>query len=328
MCPSEIPIGSTPLVSVIIPVYKVEKYLRRCVDSVLIQSYSNLEIFLVNDGSPDNCGKICDDYSKADSRIKVIHKENGGLSDARNAAIDLAEGKYITFIDSDDFVTIDYIETLVSLAVSHDADIAVSQFVYYRDNGEYLIHQPKETTKVFDSRNAIETMLYQRDFETSAWGKLYRVSLFKGDVRYPKGLLYEDLATTYKLIALSNRIAVTNKISYYYYLRDDSIIGNNFSPKKMDILTIANNMLRTFEDQMPGLLLPLKCRLTSLYLTVFLQIKQRNEFCDILWYKIKEYRNVVLFDNNARLKTRLACLLSYFGSSSIRFFFNFINERK
>jgi len=125
-----------PLITIIIPVYKVEQYLEKCLDSVINQDYPYLEIILVDDGSPDSSGKICDEYAKNDKRIVVIHKLNGGLSDARNVAINAALGEYITFVDSDDFIEEDYISTLLNLVQKYDADIAVSPFLYFKQRNE------------------------------------------------------------------------------------------------------------------------------------------------------------------------------------------------
>ena len=167
-----------PLISIVIPVYKVEKYLERCILSIINQNYSNLEIILVDDGSPDDCGLICDNWAKIDNRIRVIHKENGGLSDARNAGIKIATGEFITFIDSDDYVLDNYIEYLLELIFKYNADIAICNFHQLFEETNRKVFVGGKVEKIFNSEEAIETMLYDRDFYTCAWGKLYRKSFF------------------------------------------------------------------------------------------------------------------------------------------------------
>lgn len=318
----------TQLISVIIPVYKVEPYLRKCVESVLGQTYKHLEIFLVDDGSPDNCGVICDEYAREDSRIKVIHKPNGGLSDARNAAIDRMTGEYVTFIDSDDFVAPGYVETLYKLVQENDVDLAVSQFKHYRSGDNEFISQPLLRETVLNFKDAISTMFYQRMFDTSAWGKIYKKELFSTGIRYPKGLLYEDLPTTYKLFRKAGSIAVTNRQTYYYLLREDSIIGYSFNEKKLDILEISAEMLQVFSTEMPELLPALKCRLLSSYCNIYFQIPAGNPNEALFRKRIFEFRKEVLLNKDARPKARLACLLTYMGMPVVRFVFNYLNRRK
>ena len=213
------------LVSVIIPVYKVENYIDKCMETVLSQSYENLEILLVDDGSPDNCGRICEDYAAKDSRVKVIHKMNGGLSSARNAALDVMTGKWVVCIDSDDYVHRDYVKDLYEAAIRHKADIAVGS--HYQEKGDQL----SITEKIFDEEVCYDRMqalhkLVEDDYiKNYAWGKIYRAELFEG-VRYPDGRNYEDIATTYYLFDKSERIVKIPNYLYYYIIRDDSISFN------------------------------------------------------------------------------------------------------
>lgn len=212
------------LISIIVPVYKVEKYLNRCIDSILNQTYKNLEIILVDDGSPDNCGKICDDYKKMDKRIKVIHKKNGGLSDARNFGIKIASGKYIGFVDSDDFISKEMYEKLYYLLKENKADISVISYKCFYEIDK--VFDKKENINNVSVLSAEESMQYL--FENSkignyAWNKLYKTSLFS-DIEYPFGKKMEDLGTTYKLFNKCNRIAYCDIELYYYLQRQDSIL--------------------------------------------------------------------------------------------------------
>ena len=218
-------------ISVIVPIYKIEGYVEKCIDSIISQTYGNLEIILVNDGSPDNCGKICDDYAKKDPRIKVIHKENGGLSDARNAGLDMSTGKFISFVDGDDYLEVDFIETLYNLIKEHDADVSMVTFNDVR-NGEvtpYLAGDEPEL-KMFDSLEALKCLLIDRDITSHVWNKFYKAELFEG-VRFPYGKVFEDVRVMPQIFKKIKRLVYFNvpKINYVY--RDTSILGA-YDPKK------------------------------------------------------------------------------------------------
>ena len=198
-----------PLISIIVPVYKVEKYLKRCVDSILTQTYQNMEVILVDDGSPDKCGAICDRYRETDNRVVVIHKKNGGLSDARNAAIPLAKGEYISFIDSDDWISSYYVEHLYKAVAKCDADIGISWFenVFEGKALQSKTEEPLSNYECLTAEECLKKLLYQNGVEVCAWGKLYKTSLIK-DLRYPVGKLYEDIPVTYEAVKRSKKIAV------------------------------------------------------------------------------------------------------------------------
>lgn len=223
------------LVSVIIPIYNVEQYLNQCVQSVVEQTYKNLEIILVDDGSPDQCGKMCDAYAKNDQRIKVIHKENGGLSEARNIGIDSATGEYIAFIDSDDFVMPDMIERLLDILLVTHADISQCRFVRCNDEGEIKeeIYPGDKTADTVFTADRMAAYLRDETIDTMACGKLYDSALFK-KIRYPVGKLHEDVFTTYKLIHASHAVAVTDYIGYVYRINKNGIVLSQFKPQKLD----------------------------------------------------------------------------------------------
>ena len=189
------------LISIVVPVYNVEKYLGTCVESILKQTYSNIEVILVDDGSTDCSGKMCDHYMGQDERIKVIHKKNGGLSDARNKGIIQAEGEYITFIDSDDVVSSDYVEYLYNILEENDGDIAICNPVHCYPN-EKIVFEQETFKRVYKAEDAIVEMLYQKSFLVAAWGKLYKKDYFE-EIEFPKGMLFEDSAVMYKMMNLS-----------------------------------------------------------------------------------------------------------------------------
>lgn len=233
-------------ISIVVPVYKVEKYLNRCVDSILAQSYTEFKLILVDDGSPDNCGKMCDDYAKQDSRIHVIHRKNGGLSAARNSGIDWVFNEHftewITFIDSDDWVHPDYLIRLLECNKNNQTNISIGGFVKSYDETAF-----SEITT--DSRKVPpeDFWVENQGNATVAWGKLYKTELFK-TVRYPEGKLHEDELTTYKLLFTQERISVTSDELYMYYQASTSIMRSAWNPKRLASLEGYGNQMIFFKD--------------------------------------------------------------------------------
>ena len=212
------------LISVIVPVYKVEKYLEKCIESIIKQTHTNLQIILVNDGSPDNCGKICDEYAKKDSRIEVIHKINGGLSDARNVGINRANGRYIGFVDSDDYVKEDMYEKLINLIKEYDADVSICNLYDVIDGKEY-IRNKENGIQEYSRLDILKEVLLDKNIQNYAWNKLYKKELFD-EIKYPIGKKYEDIGTTFYVFEKCNKIVVTSEPEYYYLKRSDSLVNN------------------------------------------------------------------------------------------------------
>lgn len=222
-----------PKISIIVPIYNVEEYLPRCIDSILAQTFKDFELILVDDGSLDNCGKICDEYAQKDDRIVVIHKENGGLSDARNAGIDVATGEYIGFIDSDDWIDSNMYYVLYNNAIKNMADISECLFTQCSDN--IVVKQPnKIIEKVFSKENAIIELYNNDNFGSiTVWNKLFKKSLFD-IIKFPFGKINEDQFVTPKLFYYANCVVFCNYIGYYYFSRQNSIMNSDFSLKKLD----------------------------------------------------------------------------------------------
>ncbi len=225
------------LISVIVPVYNVEKYLKRCVDSILNQTYKNLEIILVDDESPDNCPAICDEYAKKDSRIKVIHKTNGGLSDARNAGIIISGGKYIAFVDSDDYISYEMIQILYDRIKEDKSDMAICNFTYVDEamngisklNGDMPIKDRK-----LSGYEALMSLTKPRcHYYVTAWNKLYNKKLFE-DILFPIGKLHEDEFVVHKIFDKCQYVSCVEKPMYYYVQREQSIVHTAYSVKRLD----------------------------------------------------------------------------------------------
>ena len=220
--------GKMPRLSIIVPVYKVEQYIHKCIDSILSQDFKDFELILVDDGSPDNCGKICDDYAKKDSRISVIHKENGGLSDARNFGIEAAKGEIIGFIDSDDTVDENMYKSMIDYMDENHLDVVCADTYIVRNENKRFNPRYKED-KIWSHDEAINEILSGR-LDNAAWNKIYKRSVI-ADIRYPKGRIYEDVATTYKFIFNCQKVGYMCKPFYNYYKRKGSIVASAFNSK-------------------------------------------------------------------------------------------------
>ena len=223
------------LISIVIPVYRVEKYLNKCIDSVLAQLYDNLEIILVDDGSDDNCPQICDQYACIDCRIKVIHKDNGGLSSARNSGIDIAKGKYICFIDSDDYIDENYVQKLYDALVLNNADISICAFSEMDEKGNQLDGNKRLPNTILDKED-----LYRKNLVPDiswcmgvAWNKLYKIQLFD-NVRYPEHKWHEDDFVSHHIYDNINKAVFIEDKLYYYVQHSGSITSNKRSLKHLD----------------------------------------------------------------------------------------------
>ncbi|WP_407856661.1 glycosyltransferase family 2 protein [Enterococcus hailinensis] len=237
-------------ISIIVPVYKVEKYLEKCVDSILAQTFTDFELILVDDGSPDNSGTICDEYAKKDPRVKVIHKENGGLSSARNAGINIAKGKYLGFIDSDDYIADDMYEILYKNIVKYNADISSIELISVY-NDQFSLKRHSSTVKVLNQEQVMRSVLEGTCFYAYAWNKLYRRELFE-TIRFPQGRTFEDAFIIMKLLSISKKFVVSNLEKYYYVRHKNSIMGSNFSKKTFDVIDAwkenKNDVLRLYPE--------------------------------------------------------------------------------
>ena len=300
------------LISVIVPIYNVEKYLRRCLDSICNQVYSNLEIVLVDDGSTDSSGKIADEYARRDIRVHVIHKQNGGLSDARNVGLSYCHGKYIVFVDSDDYVTEDYVMVLYDLLKHNHADISAVSLTHKEEELSKI--NDSTTTKIYNTKEALQDLLYQR-ISTSANAKMYRAELFS-DIRYPKGRLYEDVIATYQIFEKATKVVWCDIKKYWYYVRTDSIVRSAFNVKKMDYVYNCEEVLEEVKKKYPALSKAAESRLLWAAIHIWVNFTERKKYPEQyqhVYKTIHQYRKSVMSDKVVSTRNKLVVLLTYFG---------------
>lgn len=311
------------LITVIVPVYKVEPYLRKCIESILSQTYANLEIILVDDGSPDSCGLICDEYADKDRRITVIHKENGGLSDARNAGLAAMHGKFVAFVDSDDYVSPEYIGSLYAALIQNDADIAACGEAFVGETSDGSTFPMKRPLRDVEgainmtTKEALSCMLRQDIFDASAWAKLYRSEQFS-DVRFPVGYAYEDIGTTHRLMLKSRKVTYIGDHLYFYLQREGSILHSGGNSKRFwDGLEMVRAQKERILAVIPELEKDVNCRCLSMAFHALMGASQTRDkkLLDYAWENIVGLRASVIRDKTARPKARIAAMLSYTGKT-------------
>lgn len=288
---------TTPLISVIVPVYRVEEYLERCVKSILSQTYKNLEVILVDDGSPDQCPAICDACAEKDARVKVIHQENKGLSGARNAGIDAASGEYLAFVDSDDYVSPYFIEELYQLLQDTGCAIGQCRFSYVKGDG--LVEEGDSAFCIYRGESLMEQLYGPEEKATYfvvAWNKLYRAELFKETgIRYPEGRIHEDEATTYRLFHEAKKLAFLDRALYGYYTENGGSITSVFSAKRLQWLTAHEERIAFFKKNGYEKLLPAAYRklcdaCITFYFRCTEQVKDAEELKKELRKRLEAYR--------------------------------------
>ncbi|MCF0124254.1 MAG: glycosyltransferase [Clostridia bacterium] len=296
-----------PLVSIIVPIYNVEPYLVQCIESIINQTYKNLEIILVDDGSPDNCPKICDDYASRDSRIVVIHKKNGGLSDARNAGLDIAQGDYITFVDSDDWIHSNYIEILSNGYQNKKIDIVIGEHDLIGENIKSQRVSFNENSQIYDARDIIKIFFSNNSDEKYgvAWGKLYKKELF-ANVKFPKGKYHEDNFLTPILLHKANKIFITNKVLYHYRIRSNSITSKKHPFDLLEALESSYFHFKKINDsEICNLIIPQLCwKLLYLYNRLIMEketipakgiLEKINLYKrNIIWSKLTKKPTIIL----------------------------------
>lgn len=286
-----------PLISVIVPIYKVEKYLRQCLDSIINQSYQNLEIILVDDGSPDNSGMICDEYKKKDDRIVVIHKENGGLSDARNIGLRVMRGDYLMFVDSDDYITRDCISYLYNLSERFNADLVIGGFEKFEDETNIVIEtsaSEKDTIQRITNKEAMKNAFING---CAAWARLYKSNIHRS-IMFPVGEINEDEAVVLSLLENCQIVVTSNRVIYKYRYRSQSITSTSWHRRKLDWCNHCKNNLIFVAEKYPELVPYAKQRYCSSVIWALNNMTaDKNQFSDLIPIYRKELK-VCLSDKN------------------------------
>ncbi len=299
------------LISVIVPVYNVEKYLEECINSIINQTYKNLEIILVDDGATDNSGKMCDEFAKKDTRIKVIHKENGGLSDARNTGIDIACGEYIQFVDSDDCIENDMIELLYKNAKKYEADISMCS--HYILTEEECTPEGNGELNIYDRVQVLKEILLDERVRSYAWNKLFAKELFN-EIRFPKGKVFEDILTIPRLFEKSKKVVLDNQPKYYYRQRKGSILHVQTKELRIAYINSALEIMNFIKEKEKSLIAYCAYNVAHITIKTYNDIglfdmgymleedivnKLYENTCEI--FKNKEYEKVIV-ENSSYIK--------------------------
>ena len=239
-------------ISIIVPVYKVEPYLDKCVSSIVNQTYKNLEIILVDDGSPDNCPAMCDAWAEKDSRIRVIHKTNGGLSDARNAGMTVATGELMAFVDSDDWIAPDVYEYLYQRLTEDNSDIAACGVQMVWENKTPSRMLTRDGNCVLNQEEAMRAIIEESWLKQPVWYKLYKTALVR-DILFPKGKCHEDVFWSYQAVGKAKKVSISDYIGYYYLQRGGSIMGAGYSLKRLDAVEAKVQRCAYIQERFPAL---------------------------------------------------------------------------
>ncbi len=311
---------SLPLISVIVPVYNVEKYLGKCIESIMAQTYQNLEIILVDDGSADKSGEICDEYARRDLRIRVIHNENGGVSVARNTGIRQAAGEYIGLVDSDDYIDPDMYQTLYDLILKHDAQISMCD-VYEVYEGSDPLQREDIRDFCVDSEGAVKIVVDGLVNCAYSVNKLYKKELFDG-LEFPQGKIFEDARIMPYLLSKAERIALTTARKYYYYHRENSHMSVSFSPKHLDCIEVQEENYKFICEKYPSLEKNARMRL---YWSRFFVLDKmllsgdasRDEYMPYVRY-IRKGAPFIVFESILSKQRKLACIVLLFSVSAYK----------
>lgn len=311
----------TPLISIIVPVYNVRGYIDACLDSLQKQNYPKLEIILIDDGSTDGSGVVCDEFAKKEPRAKVIHQANAGLSAARNAGLNIATGAYITFVDSDDYVAPDYISYLFSLIARHGTLMSICAISELTIKNHQINYGADYQEKAMSTEETLGRMLREEGFNVSAYAKMYRRDLWQG-ITFPANTLHEDLGTTYKLVEKCKDIAYGPEPKYIYRKRKKSISTTDFSDKKFDIIKLTDEMCASIEAKFPYLINTVNLRRMHARFSVLRQIAlvksltdtQKQKEQEIINY-LKSHKTYITKNPYATLRDKLAIYTLLLGKS-------------
>lgn len=303
------------MISVLVPVYNVAKHLNRCIDSILAQTCTDYEIILLNDGSTDESGAICDAYAAEHDCIRVIHQKNAGVSQARNALLAAARGDYIAFVDSDDTLEPVYLETLLGDLLNTGSDIAICTWSEVTDDGtrtELSWANREAGFQIWTTEEAMKALLYQKSIDNNLWGKLFTRDILK-DVVFPAGKVYEDLAAAYQIFLKAKRVCYRPESLYLYLTNTSGISQSAFTPRRMDLIDVVDAMYRDIETRFPAYRSAARARLLRAYIHVYLQVPKGVAFrgyTSRLRAGIRKNCRGVALDPEAKRGTRMAALIA------------------
>lgn len=321
-----------PKISIIVPVYNVESFLTQCFESIIKQTYDNYEIILVDDGSSDKSGKMCDEFAAGKNNVKVLHQDNQGLSGARNNGVKISTGEYITFVDSDDIITNDHVESLVN-ALLDDTDVAISKMMKFYDKIPHTVQVDLSPYRM-TNEEAMKELCNQGKFGNSACAKLYKRYLVER-FPYPVGKLYEDLATTHKIIGNAKGICYISKCTYFYRQRKNSIMNHiGLVQRDFDVLDAARNQYEYIKKFYPDAVYPAKGRCVvagfDLLRLIRTGSKQDKEQFKIIQTYVKPFKKDVMSSNDVNKKSKIKCMaicLGYYPAIWCSFLFEFMRYR-
>lgn len=319
-------------VTVIVPIYKVEKELPRCLNSIINQTYKNLEIILVDDGSPDKCGEICENYAKGDSRIKVIHKKNGGLSSARNAGLEIASGEYVCFIDSDDYIAENFVEELYTASDKNDADISQCGYLQFSGEETFHIQEMERKFKILKGEELIHSIYTEGIPAVVICNKLFKRELFK-NIRFPDGKIHEDEAVIHELYYVAKKKIVINLPLYYYVSRNDSITKSKIDIKRLDTFDALEGRYYFFVNKEKPDLFMNKCIVIEIF-SYFMHYYALNKsyfvdkkkFLTHLNAWFKKIRQDIFLKEKMRLDRKIVIYLSYISFSFVMIYAKIIKR--
>ena len=326
---------STGLVNIIVPIYGVEEYLPRCVDSLLAQTYQNIRIILVDDGSPDRCPQLCDDYADGNQKIVAMHRLNGGQSAARNSALDYVwgldsehRGEYFAFVDPDDWVDPDYVESLVKLIRASKADAAqTGHYISYSPIREKS-KDPRNTKAVLTREQALESVCRNGIWDVTAWNKLYKLDVFR-TLRFPEGKLYEDTAIAHLIVAQGNCFAVDMTPTYHYVQRYTSTAnGTTWKDSKLDFLEVGDALADWVEKNYPELSEAATEKRVFVRLSTLSQMVNTKHYDNAVIKQIRYYVSKkgckVLVDKRASFRDKVGIVCIVISFSFFRFVWSLV----
>lgn len=307
-----------PLVSIIIPVYNAEKYIQTCLESITKQTYSNIEVIAVDDGSLDQSLKICQQYQLEYPMIKSFHKKNEGVAKTRNYGLHKAKGDFITFVDSDDFIHPDYVRNLVDQLLHNQADIAICNFYKILEGKKVPNYKEKEIENTnFSQKEAMKLFLYQDKIDSSFWAKMYKKKLFD-NITIKNYKVFEDMDTLYQLILKTEKVAYCSRVLYYYLVRQDSLIHKKFSKENAKVISILDEMEKKVLQIYPDLESAFYIRKMNAYFYILRNVKKNSElYLEARQFILKNRKKVLAIKDVPR-KTKWGIYLSYINFRLIK----------